>query len=235
MDVDVAALHRSYLVMLKRRGGVLQRSARVRRVSAARGAWTIDAGDVQVSCGRIVNAAGAWVDEVAAAAGVPGLGIQAKRRTVSVSPHSYNGRSEHWPIVIDGLERWYFKPEGPHVLLSPADETDVPPGDARPDALAIAMALDAVREVTSLQLRSVTRSWAGLRSFVPDRSPVIGGWAAYPGFDFLAGQGGYGIQMGPALAVLAADLVLHQRPTTWSAAFGVDPQQLAPARLSAER
>jgi D-arginine dehydrogenase len=137
-----------------------------------------------------------------------------------------------WPTVVDACERWYFKPEGSEqVLVSPADETDCPPSDARPDELAIAQTIEAVNAVTTLGLRSVAHSWAGLRCFVPDRMPVVGSWPEHPGFDFVAGQGGYGIQMAPALAVLAADWIVRGHLTAASQGFGVSLEALAPRRL----
>jgi D-arginine dehydrogenase len=120
------------------------------------------------------------------------------------------------------------------VLVSPAEETDCPPSDARPDELAIAACLDAVNAVTTLQLRSVSHSWAGLRCFVADRMPVVGAWPDHPGFHFLAGQGGYGIQMAPALAVLAADHLLHGDLTDASERFGVAIESVSPQRLNCQ-
>jgi D-arginine dehydrogenase len=231
MDIDVAALHQAYLSLLTRRGGTLHRSAPVRQIRrSASGSWEVETPDLLISCDRVVDAAGAWVDEVAAAAGVPLLGIQPKRRTIFLSPTSQPVSMTAWPIVVDACERWYFKPQADHVLVSPAEETDCPPSDARPDELAIARTIDAVNAVTTLGMRSVSHSWAGLRSFVSDRIPVVGSWPEHPGFDFVAGQGGYGIQMAPALAVLAADHVLHGRLTATSENFGVSLGSLAPSR-----
>jgi D-arginine dehydrogenase len=232
MDIDVAGLHHAYLSLLTRRGGVLRRSAPVEEIrSTAAGSWEVDAAGVLISCDVVVDAAGAWVDVVAAAAGVPPIGIQPKRRTIFYSPVSSSGGTAGMPMLVDACERWYLKPEGDQVLVSPADETDCPPSDVRPDELAIAACLDAVNAVTTLQLRSVSHSWAGLRSFVPDRMPVVGAWPEHPGFHFLAGQGGYGIQMAPALAVLAADHLLHGDLTAASEQFGVSVESVSPARL----
>jgi D-arginine dehydrogenase len=233
MDIDVAALHASYLSALTSRGGQLHRAVRVRQVVATPGGWRIETGTIgDVFCHKVVDAAGAWVDEVAVASGIPAIGIRPKRRTVFLSPHRLADRAGSWPLVMDAAERWYFKPEGPAMLVSPADETDSVPCDARPDELAISMALDALDDVTSLGLRSVTHSWAGLRSFVSDRLPVVGAWPTTPSFGFLAGQGGYGIQMAPALAILAADLVLNGTTTSRSDAFGVTPADVLPTRLT---
>jgi D-arginine dehydrogenase len=238
MDIDVAGLHQGYLSLLTQRGGTVRRSAGVEKIRATpSGSWEVDAAGVRISCDTVVNAAGAWVDDVAAKAGVPPIGIQPKRRTIflspvsPVSPVSPAGGMAGWPMLVDANERWYFKPEGDHVLASPAEETDCPPSNARPDELAIAACIETVNAVTTLGLRSVSHSWAGLRSFVPDRMPVVGAWPEHPGFHFLAGQGGYGIQMAPALARLAADHLLHGDLTDASKRFGVSIESVSPGRL----
>jgi D-arginine dehydrogenase len=232
MDIDVAGLHQAYLSLLTRRGGVLRRSAPVEEIrSTASGSRQVEAAGLRIACDVVVDAAGAWVDEVAAAAGVPPVGIQPKRRTIFYSPVSSPDEMAGWPILVDACERWYFKPDGDRVLVSPAEETDCPPSDARPDELAIAVCLDALNAVTTLGLRSVSHSWAGLRSFVPDRMPVVGAWPEHPGFHFLAGQGGYGIQMAPALAVLASDHLLHGDLTEAAERFGVAIEAVTPGRL----
>jgi D-arginine dehydrogenase len=130
-------------------------------------------------------------------------------------------------LVADVDERFYFRPEGPHVLVSPADETPSDPCDARPDESDVALAIERVNEATTLGIRSVVASWAGLRTFAPDRNPVVGFDPDVPGLFWLAGQGGYGIQMAPALARLAAARVRGQPcPVP-----GVDLAKLSPARF----
>jgi D-arginine dehydrogenase len=131
-------------------------------------------------------------------------------------------------MVIDAAERFYFKPEGDGLLVSPADETPVEPHDARPDELDVALALERVEAVTRLGLRSVRTSWAGLRSFVPDRRPVVGAWPDHPGFWFCAGQGGSGIESAPALSAFAA-AVITGAPVP--ADVPLDRVTLSPARL----
>jgi D-arginine dehydrogenase len=133
------------------------------------------------------------------------------------------------PMVCEATDRWYFKADGPHLLVSPADETPAQPGDARPDELDVALALERVEEVTGLGLRSVVTSWAGLRSFVPDRVPVVGGLPEHPGFWFVAGQGGSGIETAPALSALAAAVVTG---TPVPPDIALDPAALAPVRLA---
>lgn len=156
----------------------------------------------------VVNAAGAWADDVARRCGQRPLGLVPYRRTIAIANAPSVDRS--WPLVADIGDRFYFRPEGDGLLISPADETPSDPVDARPATEDVALALARVNEATTLNLRHVRTTWAGLRTFAPDRNPVVG-WSE-PGFCWLAGQGGYGMQTAPALAALAASVVLDEPP-----------------------
>ncbi|WP_156756383.1 NAD(P)/FAD-dependent oxidoreductase [Actinokineospora pegani] len=196
-DIDVMGLHQSYVRELRQRGGETRVSAPLTALSRDGSGWTATFGADQVAAGFVVNAAGAWADDVAALAGVPPLGLRPLRRTIAIAPAAVDPA---WPLVAEVAEAFYFRPEGQSLLLSPADETPSAPADVRPDPLDIARALERVNAATTLGLRSVSHSWAGLRTFTPDRGPVVGGHPGHPGFAHIAGQGGYGIQMAPALA-----------------------------------
>jgi D-arginine dehydrogenase len=234
-DVDVAALHQAYLRGLRARGGTVRSSARVTALDRAGGGWRIRLGDGEVlHAGGVVDAAGAWADAVAALAGVPRIGLTPLRRTVAVVRVPDVGRlhppdGSPLPMACDAADRWYAKADGPHLLVSPADETPTEPGDARPDELDVALAVERVEEATGLGLRSVVTSWAGLRSFVPDRRPVVGAWPDHPGFWFVAGQGGSGIETAPALSAFAAAVVTGSTPP---ADIPLDPADLAPVRTA---
>ncbi|HEY0597887.1 FAD-binding oxidoreductase [Sphingopyxis sp.] len=230
-DLDVDAIHQYYLAMLRANGGVLRASSRVETIEAMGGGWTLVAGGAEIRAGVIVNAAGAWGDEVACLAGVEPLGLQARRRTAIVVDAPEGVDVSGWPAVIDVDERYYFKPEGGRILMSPADETPSLPCDAFAEELDIALAIDRVQEVADIPVRRVPHSWAGLRTFAPDRTPVAGFDAAAPGFFWLVGQGGYGIQTAPALARMAAALVRGTPLPEDIAAHGVDPATCAPGRL----
>ena len=231
-DVDVDALHRGYLRGLRARGGTVRTRARVVALHRDGDGWAVRLADGAVlHAGEIVDAAGAWADVVADAAGVPRIGLTPLRRTIAVARVPDPARlaapdGRLLPMVCEAADRWYFKADGTNLLVSPADETPAAPGDARPDELDVALALERVEEVTGLGLRSVVTSWAGLRSFVPDRRPVVGAWPDHPGFWFVAGQGGSGIETAPALSALAAAVI-----TGGTADVPVDPADLAPARL----
>ncbi len=157
---------------------------------------------------------------------MPRIGLQPYRRTIGIARVPDRARLRG-AMVCEVDDRFYYKIEGDDLLLSPADETPAEPGDARPDELDVALALERVEEATGLGLRSIRTSWAGLRSFVPDRRPVIGMWPDHPGFGFVAAQGGSGIETAPALSAFAA-AVLTGAPLP--ADVAVNPADLAPTR-----
>lgn len=239
-DVDTAALHDGYRRGLRARGGTLLRDARAVAVTRDGDGWTVrTAGGHRVRAAGVVDAAGAWAEQVAALAGVPGAGLRPYRRTIAACPApdpsrlrvpDAAGGSAPLPMVVDAAERWYLKAEADTVLVSPADETPAEPGDARPDELDVALALDRVGAATTLGLRSVRTAWAGLRTFAPDRGPVLGARPEHPGFHFVAGQGGSGIESAPALAAVAAAVILG-RPVPDDVAL--DPAVCSVTRFAA--
>jgi D-arginine dehydrogenase len=220
--VDTDALHQAYVRGLKARGGVVRTAAPARSIERNGANWRVD----DVATNLVVDAAGAWADVIAARAGVPCIGLQPYRRTIAIARVPDRSRLRG-AMVCEIQEQFYFKIEGDDLLVSPADETAAEPGDARPDELDVALALERVEEATGLGLRSIRTSWAGLRSFVPDRRPVVGTWPDHPGFAFVAGQGGSGIETAPALSAFAA-AVLTGSPLP--ADVAVDPADLAPTR-----
>lgn len=232
MDIDVSGLHQGYLSELKRRKGLVVYRSPVATLRRSIGAWLVTAGEHTISCGAVVNAAGAWADDVAERAGVPPVGLQPKLRSAFISKPQSHSALAGSALVADTCERWYFKPEGGSVLASPADQTESPPCDARPDELAIAQAIDSINEVTTLGLRSVLRAWAGLRTFAPDCSPVVGARPGHDGFCFLAGEGSYGIQMAPALALVAANIVNDGTLSESVRRYGVTAEELSPDRFT---
>lgn len=231
MAIDVMAMHGAYVAGLRARGGEIRTSAQLVSLERRGDVWraSTPAGDVEADA--IVNASGAWADEVARLAGVTPIGIEPRRRTIFTSLPAQPVPADGWPFIADVADRFYFKAEHGQVLVSPADETPDVPRDVKPEEIDIAHAIDVVNRFTTLGLRSVRSSWAGLRSFVADRSPVTGQRAAEPGFFWFAGQGGYGIQMAPALARAGASLLLEGRLPADIAEAGVTPEMLAPSRL----
>jgi D-arginine dehydrogenase len=228
-DVDVHALHQAYLRRFRSLGGTLMVNAQARSLSHRGGEWHIDTGAGIVRAPIVVDAAGAWADGVAKSAGAAPLFIQPCRRTAVLVELPPDMSGEFWPMVIDIDEKFYMKPDAGLLLISPADETATDACDVQAEEIDVATAIDRIEQVTSLQIRRVRKRWAGLRSFAPDRSPVIGFDAVLPGFFWLAGQGGYGIQTAPAAARLAASLL---RDGTAPAEFAdIYLSQLSPQRF----
>jgi D-arginine dehydrogenase len=228
-DMDVAALHQGFLRQVRARGGVLALRSRAGRIERRSGAWQVEVtGGAVFSAPVVVNAAGAWGDEVGRLAGAAPLGLQPKRRTgVIIDPSPWHPTD--WPMTHDALSTWYARPEArTRLMVSPADETPMEPHDVRPDELDIAIAIDRMRQALDIEVRRVEHAWAGLRSFLPDGSFAVGWDAAAEGFFWDIGQGGYGIQTSPAAGQLVADLVAGRDPgeLAWIVAK-VDPRRLA--------
>ena len=228
-DIDVAALHQTYVRGIKVRGGEIRRRAPVTALIATDRGWRALVGDEELVVGTVVNAAGAWGDEVAKLAGVEPVGLQPYRRTAFMVPGKEEWRN--WPMAIGVGHDWYFKPDGSQLLCSPADETPSPPCDARPVDVDIALAIERINDMTTLGIRSVRSAWAGLRTFAPDRAMVIGPDPDAETFVWLVGQGGTGIQTAPAAAQLAAALVRGEELGPELQAAGVDPEALSPGRF----
>ncbi len=232
-DVDVHALHQAYLRMLRLRGGQMLTDRPVETLLREQGRWIVASGAERFSAPVIVNAAGAWADVIGGYAGANPIGLQPMRRTAVLVEPPMGMAVAGWPIVIDIDEQFYFKPDAGLLLLSPADETPVEPCDVQAEEWDVAVAIDRVETATTLQVRTIKHRWAGLRSFVADRIPVVGYDPIIEGFFWLAGQGGYGIQTSPALAEAAANLVLGRPLPASLIRFGVDARALSPVRLTA--
>jgi len=232
MDIDVHALHQGFLRGLRRAGGTLWCGAELLRAHGRSGRWQVELADGRAVSGRtLVNAAGAWADEVARRCGARPLGIQPKRRSAFTFAPPPGVDMRAWPVVADVDERWYFKPDAGALLGSPANADPVPPHDVVPEEIDIATGIAAIEEHTTLTIRRPSRTWAGLRSFAPDGELVIGWDAQRTAFFWLAGQGGYGIQSAAGAAELAAALWLGAPLPEPLQAQGVRPHALQPARF----
>jgi D-arginine dehydrogenase len=173
-DIDVSALHQGYLRLFRRRAGRLVTNAPVEALERGARGWTVHAGAERFTAPLVVNAAGAWADEVAALAGLTRVGLQPRRRTAVLVDPPPGMDVSRWPFVNDIDEQFYFKPEAGSLFLSPADETPVEPSDAQPDEWDVATAVERVEAATTLQITRLKARWAGLRTFAPDRTPVVG-------------------------------------------------------------
>lgn len=230
MAIDDAALHQGYLKGFARHGGTLMTDAEVQKVEAlAGGTWEVVTNAGAFEAPILVNAAGAWADELAALMGIGPIGLQPKRRTAILldPPETMDARASDWPMVTDIDNAFYVKPEGGALMVSPADETPSPPADAQPEELDVAMAVDRFERLTGTSVKRIRKRWAGLRSFLPDHNPVIGFDPEASGFFWLAGQGGFGFMTAPGAADLASSLIDER-------SLSVDLQplvaELAPAR-----
>lgn len=232
-DIDVHGLHHGYLRRFRTNGGELRTGSEVLSIEHFAGEWTIQTRRGTLKAGIVVNAAGAWADEVAAMASARKIGIVPKRRTAVTVAAPVGREPASWPMVVDVDEQFYLKPEAGRLLISPADETPSLPCDAQPEELDIAICLNRIETAFDLRVERVERKWAGLRSFVGDKTPVAGFDAEVADFFWLAGQGGYGIQTAPALARTAAALALGLPIPADIAGEGVTEAVLAPNRLKA--
>ena len=234
MDIDVAALHQGFLRLCRAQGGEVRTDAEIVALARGKGGWRARLADgATVRAGVVINAAGAWADMVAERAGVAAVGLMPLRRTAFLLDEPEGAGARDWPAMIEADEAFYFKPESGRILVSPCDEDPSPPCDAWPEDLTIAECVERLQAWANIPVRRILRSWAGLRSFVADRTPVIGFEPGAEGFFWLAGQGGYGMQTAPAAGRVAAALALgHEIPADVQA-LGLRASQISPARFRA--
>jgi D-arginine dehydrogenase len=230
MDMDVHAIHQGFLRGAKNAGLQLVCDAGVTQIRREGDVWCVETAAGRFCAPILINAAGAWCDELALLAGVAPVGLVPKRRTAFTCDAPPDTDISDWPLVIDADESFYFKPDAGVLLASPANEDAVAPQDVQPEELDVAIAVDRLERATTMTFPKVRRQWAGLRSFVADKTPVAGFAPGAPGFFWLAGQGGYGIQTAPALGELAAALVRGLPLPPAIAALGVRAEDLSAAR-----
>lgn len=230
-DIDVAALLQGFLRHGKTLGVQLHVGIRCSTLERRAGVWQLRVNGETLAAPVLVNAAGAWADELAIACGAAPLGLRAMRRTAALIDAPEGLTVDAWPVVFDVDEQFYFKPEASRLLISPAEEEPQPPGDVYADDLMVATGIERIEAALDLEVRRVGHSWAGLRTFAPDRNPVIGFDAGVPALFWCAGQGGYGIQSAPACAQLAAALARGEAVPGPIAAEGVTAEAVSPARF----
>ncbi len=211
-DIDVARLHQAYLRRYRSNGGRVMLGARLLSARRSGGHWDVETPDGTIRCGTVINAAGAWADDVAKRCGLEPLGITPLKRTV-VQLRVDAGNVSALPLLMDLKAGFYFKPESKNrIWLTPHDEAPSPPCDAAPEELAVAEAIARFSEAVDWPILALEHKWAGLRSFAPDRTPVYGFDPDQAGFFWFAGQGGFGIQTAPAAALLARAMLLGETP-----------------------
>jgi glycine/D-amino acid oxidase-like deaminating enzyme len=226
-DVDTDLLVQGFAREAKGRGARVLTKARVTAIARAGAGWRVSSAAGEVTGRMVVNAAGAWADQVAALAGVRPLGFTPYRRSMARIPAPGGHDVSHWPMMFGPGEDWYAKPDAGALIVSPAEEDPMEPHDAWADDMVLAEGLARYEEMVTEPVTRLLASWAGLRTFAPDRVLVIGPDAREPSFFWLAGQGGYGFQTCPAASRLAADLIGGRAPE-----IGADlVAALSPARF----
>jgi len=229
-DLDVSRLHQGFLRQAREAGVAIRTGAGRCVIERNETGWRLRGRDLDIAAPILVNAAGAWADEVATDAGTQVQTLTPMRRTVILVQAPNAPDFAGWPVVKDVDERFYFRPYGGRLLITPADETPSPPCDAAPDEMDVAEGMARFEAVADHPVRSLVARWAGLRTFAPDRAPVVGWSRDTPGLFWLAGLGGFGIQTAPAMGRLAAALV-EGRPVPGDLLDqGVDAQAYAPSR-----
>jgi glycine/D-amino acid oxidase-like deaminating enzyme len=216
LDIDTDRLIQDFAKQLRANGGKIITSAMVDTITFERGVWTVDAGTQTYTAPTLVNAGGAWADQIAQLAGVAPIGITPMRRSMARVPAPGGHDVSSWPIFFGVGETWYAKPDAGKLLISPADEDPTVPHDAYADDMVLAEGIDRYQQHVTEEITRVETTWAGLRSFAPDRTLVLGRDGVNPNFVWCAGQGGYGFQTAPAASQLIADLVLG-RPSEMDA------------------
>jgi D-arginine dehydrogenase len=206
-DIDVDALHQGLLRGIREQGGQVHTNTRLTGLAFTDGYWAATCDHRTVNAPVLVNAAGAWADEIAAMAGVDPCELTPLRRTAFLTSAPQGAQINTWPMVNDASDSFYLKPESGRLLVSPADATPCLPGDTRPADLDIAVGIERVNRATTLNIRHVMRAWAGLRTASPDDEPIIGPDRRVEGFFWLAGLGGYGVQTAPEAGRLLAGMV----------------------------
>ncbi|MEP1535582.1 MAG: FAD-dependent oxidoreductase [Paracoccaceae bacterium] len=211
-DIDTDKLIQDFARIHRSNGGEIVFNKRVTQLEKRANGWRVACGTDQFDCAQVVNAAGAWADQIADMAGLAPLGIVPHRRSMARVPAPEGLDVTGWPIFFGPGETWYAKPDAGKLLISPADEDPVEPQDAWADDMVLAVGIDRYQAYVRTEVTRLETSWAGLRSFAPDRCLVLGPDPSDPSFIWSAGQGGYGFSTAPAASQLVADLTLQRTP-----------------------
>lgn len=211
-DLDTDRMVQNFSRDVRSNGGMVRTAADVSAVARTANGWNVTVGDEVLSTKVLVNAAGAWVDEIAGLAGIAPLGVTPLRRSMARIPAPGGHDVSGWPMLFGPGEAWYAKPDAGALLVSPAEEVLMPPMDAWADDMMLAEGLARYEEHVTEPVTRLLSNWAGLRTFAPDRNLVLGPDPADASFVWMAGQGGYGFQTAPAASQLVADLVAGTQP-----------------------
>ncbi len=230
-DIEVESLLQGYVKGARRAGVEIRQKAGVISARDDGRQWLLDTEGGTVAARIVVNATGGWADPTAELFGVAPVGIVPHRRTAILVdlPEGIDART--MPEINELDDEFYIKPDAGRLLVSPADETPCEPGDVQPEEIDVAWAAHHLETATTMNVTRIAKSWAGMRSFAPDRLPVIGPDVDNPRFFWLAGQGGYGILSSPALGALAASLLTGSASPEGFARIGLAPTAFSPQRF----
>jgi D-arginine dehydrogenase len=230
MDIDTNALMSAYLRAFRARNGMLVTDARVEEIERSNARWTVTTPKGAFEAPIIVNAAGGWVQQVAAMAGLPHRNVVPYRRTAVTFDPPAGSDIRTWPMTFDVAETFYFKPEAGRIMVSPVDMEPSQPCDAQADELEVAIAIERIERFTAMPVRAIKHKWGGLRTFAPDHQPVMGPDLDAATFIWLAGQGGSGVMGAAAAARLAASLACNEIVPADIAALGITAANVSPGR-----
>lgn len=211
-DIDTDLLLQGFARAARSHGAQIMTGARVTAIERLADGWRVITAKGEYTAKILINAAGAWADGIAKMAGIAPLGFTPLRRSMARLPAPGGHDVSKWPMIFGAGETWYAKPDAGALIVSPAEEHPMDPHDAWADDMVLAEGLARYEEMVTEPVTRLLSNWAGLRTFSPDRVPVIGADAADPSFFWLAGQGGYGFQCSPAASQLAADLIIGAAP-----------------------
>jgi D-arginine dehydrogenase len=230
-DIEVESLLQGYVKGARRAGVDIRQKAGVMAARDDGRHWLIDTEGETISARLVVNATGGWADPTAGLFGVAPIGIVPHRRTAILVDLSDGVDTRTMPEINELDDEFYIKPDAGRLLVSPADETPCEPGDVQPEEIDVAWAAHHLETATTMEVRRIARTWAGMRSFAPDRLPVVGPASDNPRFFWLAGQGGYGILSSPALGALAASLLIGSEVPAGFTRAGLAPTVFSPGRF----
>lgn len=206
-DIDTDQLIQNFARDARQNGADIRTNAPVTAIEKTKTGWAINSGESRVETKTVINAAGAWADEIAILAGITPIGLTPYRRSMARIPAPNDLHVSSWPMLFGVGENWYAKPDAGQLLVSPADEDATTPHDAYAEDLTLAEGIDRYSQVVTTEVTRITANWAGLRTFAPDRTLVLGPEAKDSSFIWCAGQGGYGFQTAPGASQFVADLV----------------------------
>jgi D-arginine dehydrogenase len=231
-DIDVNGIHQGFLKRARRQGAVTKLDSEILSAVKTSAGFRVETKSGTIEVANIVNAAGAWGDKIAELFGVKPVGLVPKRRSAFTFAGPAGADLTHWPVVMEGMDRFYIKPDAGMLLGSPCDATPSEPMDAWPEDMDVAEGVERIEEATTLSITRLAHSWAGLRTFAPDNSPVVGMAPDCPSFIWFVGQGGYGIQSAPGMGRVLHGLIQDGTIPADIAALGVKKDDLAADRFA---